>query len=229
VTTEERWLAALWPKVRLHLPPAPAGIVEIGCGRLGGFIPRLRESGYEAVGIDPLAPEGDHYRQIEFEQSDLAEHVDAVIASTSLHHVTEPGEVLHKIANALAADGRVVVVEWDWEIFDEETARWCFERLERSGAESWLHRRRDEWTASRRPWEDYLRAWAHQHGLHSARRLVEDLDRHFQRVSCTRGAYFFPELFETSEADELDAISSGQIRAARVDYVGRLADTRRRF
>jgi SAM-dependent methyltransferase len=174
------------------------------------------------VGIDPVAPEGDRYRQIEFEQSDLGGQIDAIIASTSLHHVIDPGEVLDKIATALASDGRVIVVEWDWEMFDEVTARWCFQRLERSGAESWLHRHRDEWTASRRPWGDYLRAWARQHGLHGARRLVEELDRRFQCVSCTRGAYFFPELLETSEADELDAIGSGQIRAVRIDYVGRV-------
>jgi SAM-dependent methyltransferase len=224
VTAEQRWLAALWPKVRLYLPPAPALIVEIGCGPLGGFVPRLRESGYEAVGIDPLAPEGDSYRQVEFEQSDLAAQLDGVIACTSQHHVIEPGDVLDKIANAMAPGGRVIVVEWDWENFDEATARWCFERLERSDAESWLHRRRAEWTASQRAWEDYLRDWAHQHGLHSARRLLGDLDRHFQRTSCTRGPYFFPELFQTGEADELGAINAGQIRAARIDYVGRLAD-----
>ncbi len=197
--------------------------MEIGCGRLGGLVPRLHESGYDAVGIDPLAPEGDRYRQIEFEQSDVAEPVDAVIASTSLHHVREPGDVLDKAANALTADGRVIVVEWDWQRFDEQTARWCFERLTQTGPEGWLHRRRDEWMASGQPWDDLFPGWAHQHGLHSVQRLVEELDRRFERVSCTRGAYFFPELSETSEADELEAISSGQIRSARVDYVGRPA------
>lgn len=226
MTAEARWLEALWPKVRPHLPPPPAAIVEIGCGRLGGLVPRLHESGYDAVGIDPVAPEGLHYRQIEFEQSDVRENVNAVIASTSLHHVNEPGTVLDKIANALAANGRVIVVEWDWEVFDEQTARWCFERLEPSGSESWLHRRRDEWIASRRPWEECFRGWAHEHGLHSARRLIDGLDQRFERVSCARGAYFFPELSQTSEADELDAISAGQIRAARVDYIGRPAPVR---
>lgn len=228
VTADQRWLSELWPKVRQHLPPAPARIAEIGCGRLGGFVPWLRDGGYDAVGIDPLAPEGDSYRQTEFEHSDLAGQLDGVIACTSLHHVTDPSEVLDKVAGAMTPGGRVIVVEWDWENFDDATARWCFERLEPSGAERWLHHRRDEWAASGRTWNDYLRDWGVHHGLHGAGQLLADLDRHFQRVSCTRGPYFFTELFQTSEADELAAINEEQIRALRIDYVGVLTEREER-
>jgi SAM-dependent methyltransferase len=221
VTAQQRWLTTLWPKVRSYLPPPPATIVEIGCGRLGGFVPMLRDSGYEAVGIDPVAPEGESYRHIEFEQSDLPGHADGVIACTSLHHVADPDEVLDKVANALAPAGLVIVVEWDWEGFDEASARWCFERLGPSEPESWLHHRRDGWAASGQTWEDYLFSWAREHGLHSARRLVRDLDQRFDRLVCGHGPYFFPELFDTSETEELEAINAGLVRAARIDYVGR--------
>lgn len=195
-------------------------MLEIGCGRLGGFVPRLRADGYEAVGIDPVAPEGDGYRRVEFEHSDLLPAPEGVIACTSLHHVAEPGEVLDKVAGVLASGGCVIVVEWDWEGFNEATARWCFERL-KSDSESWLHHRRDEWRASGQTWERYLRSWAEGHGLHSARRLLRDLDQRFERVLCDRGPYFFAELNDTSEAEELDAINAGKIRAVRIDYVGR--------
>jgi SAM-dependent methyltransferase len=194
--------------------------VEIGCGRLGGFVPRLGDIGYEAVGIDPVAPEGDSYRQIEFERSDLPERLDAVIACTSLHHVADPAEVLDRIATALTAHGRVIVVEWDWEGFDEATARWCFERLDGSEPESWLHRQRNHWAASGLPWEDYVRGWASDHGLHGAGRILEDLDQRFERIAFSRGPYFFPGLLNTTEADELEAIDAGRIRAMRIDYVG---------
>jgi hypothetical protein len=53
---------------------------------------------------------------------------------------------------------------------------------------------------------------------------VGDLDRQFDRISCARGPYFFPELFQTGELDELDAINQGLIRAVRIDYVGRAID-----
>lgn len=196
-------------------------IVEIGCGRLGGFVPKLLADGYEAVGIDPVAPEGHSYRRVEVENSDLPTALDGVIACTSLHHVADPSEVLGTVAHALAPGGVVVVVEWVWEGFDEATARWCFERLA-SEPETWLHHRRDGWSASGQGWERYLRGWASDHGLHGARRLLHDLDQHFDRVRCDRGPYFFAELEGTTEADELDAINAERIRALRIDYVGRL-------
>lgn len=224
MSAEQRWLATLWPKVRSHLPPPPAVVLEIGCGRLGGFVPRLSASGYDAVGVDPEAPQDGSYRQIEFERLELSSELDAVIACTSLHHVAEPGEVLDKVASALAPAGLVVVVEWDWEGFDERTARWCFERLGPPDADSWLCHRRDEWASSGQPWEPYLRGWAADHGLHSARQLLRDLDERFARLVCARGPYFFPELSGTTEAEELAAIDAGRIRAARVDYVGGFPD-----
>jgi hypothetical protein len=39
-------------------------------------------------------------------------------------------------------------------------------------------------------------------------------------VRCERGAYLFPELAHTTEAEELDAIASGEIQPLRIDYVG---------
>jgi hypothetical protein len=57
VTAAERWLAAVWPVVRGRLPAPPAHVVEIVCGSLGGFVPMLRSSGYEALGVDPEAPD----------------------------------------------------------------------------------------------------------------------------------------------------------------------------
>ena len=195
----------------------------MGCGRLGGFVPRLLEAGYEAMGVDPAAPEGDDYRRVEFERSEISGPLEGVVACTSLHHVADPGEVLDKITHDLAPGGLIIVVEWDWEGFDAATADWCFERLDHSGPESWLHHRHDQWAASGQAWEDYLHGWARQHGLHSARRLVAGLDQRFQRLICRRGPYLFAELGETSEADERHAIDTGRIGALRIDYVGRLS------
>src|SRR2546421_6482471 len=205
MTSEQRWLATLWPKIRSHLPAPPAVIVEVGCGHHGGFVPRLLDSDYEAIGIDPVAPEGSPYRRIEFERSNLPAQLNGVIACTSLHHVAEPGHVLDKIGNALAPSGVMIVVEWDWESFDQATARWCFERLGPADAEVWLRRRHDEWSGSGQPWEDYLRGWAGREGLHSGQGLLRELDQRFERVACERGPYLFPELDGTTEAEELDA------------------------
>lgn len=186
-------------------------------------MPALLADGYEAIGIDPQAPEGPSYQRIQFERSELPEPVDAFVASVSLHHVGDPGEVFDRIADALTPGGVVVVLEWDWESFDEASARWAFERLDLDAeSKGWLHGARERWLASGLPWETYLREWATGHGLHGARTLIDALDERFERVSCETGAYLFPELAHTTEADELQAIESGLVRAVRIDYVGRL-------
>lgn len=220
MTAAERWLMGVWPFVRSHLPPAPARVVDVGCGPLGGFVPLLRANGYDAVGIDPHAPDEAHYQRIEFERAELPPRVDAIVASTSLHHVANPAEVIDRIVGTLMNRGAVVVVEWAWERFDEPTAEWCFKRLGRDGEGGWLHRRRDEWLASGQEWADYLRDWADREGLHPGNVLVRLLDERLQRELLAAGPYFFRELADTTETDERAAIDAGQIRPNRIDYVG---------
>ena len=212
----------MWPVVRDRLPAPPARVVEIGCGPLGGFVPELRSSGYEAVGVDPKAPDEEEYRRSEFEHVDLARGFAAVVASTSLHHVADPVEVIDCIASVLASEGTLVVVEWAWEDFDEPTARWCFSRLEKPG---WLQRRRDEWEGSGQEWDAYLRSWAEKERLHAAAELLRLLDQRFDRRHLERGPYFFPDLSSTSMKDEQAAIDAAEIRPARIDYVGTLRRT----
>jgi SAM-dependent methyltransferase len=221
VKAAERWLATVWPGVQDRLPAAPARVVEIGCGPLGGFVPMLRSSGYEALGVDPEAPDGEGYLQVEFEQCELDLNVDAAVASVSLHHVAEPAEVLDRVTTILAPGGTLVVIEWASEDFDEATATWCFQRLG-PGEAGWLHRRRDEWEASGQPWRAYLRGWAEEEGLHDACSLIRLLDERFERVELARGPYLFADLVSTTEEDEQAAIEAGEIRAMRVDYTGTL-------
>ena len=221
MTPSERWLAAIWPVVRPHLPSAPARVVDLGCGQLGGFVPMLRAEGYQAIGIDPQAPDEAHYQRVEFERAELPEGVDAVIASTSLHHVADPAEVISRIAGTLRDGGAVIVVEWASEQFDEQTADWCFQRLP-TGDEGWLNRRRSEWLASGQDWPSYLQGWAEEEGVHRGDVLVRLLDEHFERRLLLNGPYFFADLASTTEADEQAAIDAGRIRAGRIDFVGAL-------
>jgi SAM-dependent methyltransferase len=222
MTPAERWHAAISPFVHTHLPTPPARVLEIGCGTLGGFVPMLRAGGYEATGIDPDAPDGSGYQRTTFERAELPERVDAVMASTSLHHVNDPAEVLDRVASVLVGGGTLIVVEWAWEDFDEATARWCFDRLATSHEHGWLHRHRENWLASERSWELYLSDWACREGLHAGRRLLDALDQRFDRVFLNRGPYLFVDLPDTSEAAEQLAIDRGEIRATRIDYVGLL-------
>lgn len=221
MTPDERWLAAMWSRIERYLPEPPAAVVDLGCGPLGGFVPMLRAAGYDALGVDPRAPDGPDYRQVPFEQCDLPLRPQAVVASTSLHHVEDPARLLDGVAMLLAPGGSIVVVEWDWEGFDEATARWCFERLDPSAEHDWLAHHRDRWSASGQPWDVYLRDWAAEEGLHSPETLLRALDGRFDRRGYGTGPYFFPHLAGVSEEDERAAIEAGGIRAARIEYVGR--------
>ncbi|HET7808807.1 MAG TPA: class I SAM-dependent methyltransferase [Gaiellaceae bacterium] len=217
----ERWLEATWPVVQALLPAPPARVLELGCGPLGGFVPRLRDSGCDAVGVDPNAPEEAGYHRVRFEEAELSAGADALVASASLHHVADPAEVLDRVAAALAPGGTVVVVEWAWEDLDEPTAEWGFRRL--GPEEGWLRRRREGWLESGQPWSAYFQGWAQEEGLHPAGTLLRLLDERFEHRELSRGPYLFADLAETSPEDEQRAIDAGEIRATRVVYAGRRA------
>jgi SAM-dependent methyltransferase len=218
---DDPWLAANWPFVRASLPPAPARVAEIGCGPLGGFVPMLEPAGYEAVGVDPEAPQGPSYRRIDFECYELSGRLDAIVACTSLHHVGDLATVLDLVEAALVPGGVVVIVEWARERFDEATARWCFARLPGPDHDpGWLGRQHAQWRESGQSWDAYLRSWAHAEGLHAGRDILDQLDARFESRPVSYGPYFFADLADTSEADEQAAIDNGLIQANRIRYAG---------
>lgn len=180
----------------------------------------LRTKGYDALGVDPAAPDEAHYQHVEFEHAALPAGLDAIVASASLHHVSDPVHVVDRIAGALRRGGVAVVVEWAWERLDRATAEWSFERLAEDADAGWLHRRREEWLASGRGWEDYLRDWAERERLHRSDLLVRLLDGRLERQLLADGPYLFPNLENTTAADEQAAIDAGRIRPTRIDYVG---------
>ena len=220
--SDERWLAAQLPFIRRHLPPAPARVLEIGCGPLGGFVPGLLADAYDVVGVDPEAPDGPSYHRVELEQYDVQQPLDAIVACTSLHHVVDLDDVLDRVGDALVPGGTLVVVEWAHERFDEATARWCFDRLappDHGG--NWLHRRRDGWQASGQSWDSYIQAWVDDEGLHHGDTIVQALRARFATSLSVRTPYFFADLDNVTEAAEQAAIDSDRIRPTGIRYVGR--------
>jgi SAM-dependent methyltransferase len=218
---DDHWLAAVWPFVRDQLPLAPATVLEVGCGTLGGFVPVLLDAGYQAVGVDPEAPDGSNYHQVKLERYAAPQPVDCVVASLSLHHVADLEETLSRLRNLLVRGGVLVVVEWAWERFDEATARWCFARLTPpapGAAPGWLHKHQERWAASGQPWDGYLRAWATEERLHPGVEIMRGLDARFDRQFYVQAPYFFADLADISEAEERAAIDAGLIQAGGIRY-----------
>jgi len=243
-TADDPWLTSMLPFVRSQLPEPPAHIVEIGCGSLGGFAPALAAAGYDAIGVDPEAPDGPLFRTVTFEEYADDQPADAVVASLSLHHVGDVSEVLDLVAGRLAPAGLVVVLEWASERFDEATAQWCFARLSAKtgsgepghghpedhghpddpGAHehlAWLHHLAEGWRESGQTWDAYFRAWTKEAGLHPGHVVLDALQQRFDTLELREGPYFFTDLDATRD-DEAAAIQAGQIRPACLQFVGRL-------
>jgi SAM-dependent methyltransferase len=188
--------------VRSQLPPAPARVLEVGCGK-GELSRALDEAGWDVVGIDPAAPSGPIFRPLKLEELE-PEPFDAVIAVRSLHHVVDLGGALDRIAKMLPLGGPLVVDEFVWDRLDAATAEWYCERL---GAESL---------------EECRREWEDEHvGLHGYAALRGELDRRFAE----RGFEWRPHLFRqldgrATEAEEEALVEAGAIQATGFRYVG---------
>jgi Methyltransferase domain len=102
-----------------QLPPPPQRILEIGCGREGGLVDLLVGAGYDAMGVDPHAPERARFVQATFEELDG--EWDAVVAGRVLHHVNPLDEGL----DLLSSFARLLVVdEFAWDRIDGAAQDW---------------------------------------------------------------------------------------------------------
>jgi hypothetical protein len=80
-----------------QLPPPPQRVLEVGCGREGGLVELLSGAGYEVLGVDPHAPEGERFVRAEFQE--LEGEWDAVVAGRVLHHVNPLDDGLDTLAS----------------------------------------------------------------------------------------------------------------------------------
>lgn len=82
-----------------QLPLPPGRVLELGCGEAGGIVPELARAGYDAVGVDPRAPEGPRYVRAPLADYDDAGPFAAVVSSRALHHVQPLGESLDRLVS----------------------------------------------------------------------------------------------------------------------------------
>jgi SAM-dependent methyltransferase len=195
--------------VASSLPPAPARVLEVGCGR-GELARAVAARGYEVVAIDPEPPEGAIFRSVALEDFDEPETFDAVVASRSLHHVPDLPGALDKIADLLRPRGLLIVNEHAWDRMDEATARWFLDR----------------WSASDPDapgsLEEFLEYWRADHaGLHGYEAMRRELDRRFAERFFAWTPYRHGELGDAvGEAEVGSLIEVGEIRATGFRYVG---------
>lgn len=199
---------------REHLPEPPARLLEVGCGQ-GELTTALAVAGYDVLGIDPLAPQGDRFRRIRLEDLDPAEQTfDAVVAAHSLHHVRDLDHALDRIVELLRPAGLLVLDEQGWDLADEATLDWLYNQrraLAAAGhgeAPASLEALREEWEA--------------EHvGLHGFDALRAELDARFAERAFVPTPLLHRLLGGVAtEVLEQALIDAGAIRALGFRYAG---------
>ena len=201
--------------VLAHLPPSPARILEVGCGREGGVAPALVNAGYDVVAIDPEAPEGPAYRRMKLEQLDDPGPFDAAVAGRVLHHVHPLGAALDKLA-ALAP--LLILDEFAWNHMDAPTIEWyeSQHRLLRAAGHE-----------PKGPPD--LAEWRARHSdLHACETLRAEVDARFDELDFEWRPYFYRWLGgPASESLETGLIAAGAIRPIGFRYAGARRETER--
>ena len=199
---------------RGHLPSPPARLLEVGCGQ-GELTTALAVAGYDVLGIDPLAPEGDGFRRIRLE--DLEAHAgpfDAVVASHSLHHMRDLDHALDRIVALLRPGGVLVLDEHGWDLADEETLDWLYNQ-QRALAAAGHGEGPASLGALREEWE------AEHLGLHGFRAMREAVAERFEELEFARTPFLHRLLGGVAtEVLEQALVDAGAIQALGFRYAG---------
>ena len=196
-----------------HLPPPPARVLEVGCGQ-GELTTSLSVAGYDVLGIDPLAPSGEHFRRLKLEDLEDSERFDAVVAGFSLHHIPDLHAAFDKIAGLLPPGGVLVVDEFGWDRLDDTTLDWLYGQRRALAAAG-----RGVVPASQ---DELGSEWEAEHlGLHGFAALREALATRFDE----RAFEWTPFLYRTlagiaSEVLEQALIDASAIQALGFRYAG---------
>jgi SAM-dependent methyltransferase len=196
-----------------QLPPPPARVLEIGCGE-GALALALVDADYDVVAVDPHAPEGEIFRRVSLEEYQPEGAFHAVVASRSLHHLSDLGAALDKVAAALEPGGVLIVEEFAWDRLDRDTATWLYAQ------------RRLQAARAGHPAPDTIDAleaqWKREHqGLHGFEPLRTELDARFRERLFEWTPYLY-RYFEDRDLSQVEreAINQSAIRAIGFRYVG---------
>lgn len=199
---------------REHLPPPPARVLDVGCGQ-GELTTALAVEGYDALGVDPAAPQGDRFRPLRLEDLEPEEGpFDAVVATYSLHHIRDLEHAVGRIVELLRPGGVLVLDEFGWDLADEPTLDWLYGQrraLAAAGqgeAPASLEALREEWEA------EHL-------GLHGFEALRATVAERFEERAFVPMPFLHRLLRGVAtEVLEQALVDAGAIRALGFRYAG---------
>jgi hypothetical protein len=205
-----------------QLPPPPLRVLEIGCGREGGLVAQLAAAGYDALGVDPDAPEGERFVRATFQDAArtsnsvlLAGSWGAVVAGRVLHHVEPLAESLDLLATLAPL---LVVDEFAWNRIDDAAQDWYegqHRLLRAAGAEPPGPPSLDDWRARHRD-------------LHSDDVLLPALRARWRELVHEPRPYLYRWLDgPSSEALEQSLVDAGAFAAIGYRWAGASTSTTR--
>jgi len=181
-------------------------VLEVGCGEEGGLVESLARRGYDVLGVDPHAPEGERFRRARFQE--LEGEWDAVVAGRVLHHVRPLGESLDIVASFAPL---LVVDEFAPDLIDDAAQDWYegqHRLLRASGQQPKGPPSLDEWRTR-------------HHELHPHDVLLDALRERYDELVVEWGPYLFRWLGgPSSEALEQSLVDAGAFAAIGYRWAG---------
>lgn len=233
--------------LRPVLPPAPARLLEVGCGA-GALALALEDAGWNVTAIDSSAEAVAEARAAGMPalHADLIEYqdkpFDAVLFTRSLHHIGDLDLALVRALNLLAPQGLLIVEEMDLAAVDEPTAAWILDLIDVLAAAGLATRVEDLGHHHEGPPPDphapplaRWRAHHQRHGvIHDGRAMKEGIEARFELLEAQTCPYLFryvhrlagdapPAVVERVLALETDRIRGRLLRPVGLRLVGRRA------
>ncbi|HYA08339.1 MAG TPA: methyltransferase domain-containing protein [Gaiellaceae bacterium] len=184
-----------------HLPSPPARVLDVGCGDAGGVVPALAAAGYDALGVDPLAPEGPSYRQGDFREVEGG--FDAVVAGRVLHHLHPLDESLDRLAELAPL---LLVDEFAWDLIDAAAQDWYegqYRLLAAAGAEPQAPPLLDDWRE-------------HHPGMHAHAVVLDGLRARYEE----RTLEWLPYLHRWLRGPASEALETSLVAAGAFPAIG---------
>lgn len=189
----EQTYAVLYQVVRNRLDP-PMDVLDLGCGT-GYMALELAREGCRVLGVDADAESIELARRardadpvlrdrdlLSYEVADLRvwdtppETFDVVVACRVFHHIPDAEKVLGRVGRWLRPEGRLVCIEFAYDLFDRRCAMWLYQvrgLLQSAGLlQPDGHLPNDPDTGTARIWDEWWREHEEEENLNRFHRLL---------------------------------------------------------